>query len=258
MKRALFRATLVSFLLSFLVAVGLYAEEKAGSYEDCMSSFDIEAAIHDPVAVPYISLLKEYFACSAAAKNDVEQCSKLSDTDAIRACQKYMQRYWLFYGRLLREGKATSTVLDACRSSSEDPKDADLCEDYSAAILNNDPSRCEKFTDPNKKNFCLAAARRDVSVSRDNEWRGKIYFLKAVAEGDPKICDSIIWRSKDSDRSNKTYEWLKWICKGGASNNISVCEQNSGFERFKEAYCAKKASGNSQADTALGKKQESE
>lgn len=239
----------VVLAIFFIVTVirAASAKEEKDFYEDCIKNFNFEKVdLSTPEMLKYTHHLNEYFACRVAANDDINECSNMLEPNE---CTRILTLNWLFYGKLAVRGKASAASLDICASTTDIKKGAlEFCGILSDAIAKNDASICSKTKDPKLQRYCTALASSNPAFCDDNECRDKAFFLDALRKGNIKLCDRI---TSSSTR-------LKWICKGGVSENPKVCEQNEGIEKFKKDYCTQVAKGNQRFQEAMNKIQKEE
>jgi hypothetical protein len=217
---------IVSFLvistLNITLAFIAQAEVQNAEVDECVASFDMNRVnFKKPPYTQNSYLLGNYFVCRSAANDDVNECSNLVNPDE---CKKVFTTYLAYYGRLVRDGRLTKEILDACEKSSQSKKDAQGCEKLSELILKQDPSLCEKDPETNNE-FCRALSSLDPSMSSSVGTRNLVYFLKAIKTSDKDLCKNI-----KSDQ-------LKWLCVGGAKRDQRICETCEEIKEYEKKTC---------------------
>lgn len=222
---------LIAMLLVLAFMRAASAKEEKDYFDECMKNFNFEKVdLTSREMQSFTHHLNNYFACRVAANDDINECSNLLEPIE---CRRVLTNYWLFYGRLIMRGKITQPMIDACSSTAFAEKDKKGCEMLAEVITKNDPAICNSAKDSKSQRYCAAFASLNPSLCADNECRDKIFFLDALRKEDPKLCDRI---SSSAQR-------LRWICKGGASQDAKVCEKNADIEKFKKDYCTHAAKG---------------
>lgn len=215
--------TLISLI--FFYTIISYAEDE--SVKDCVNNFDINKVdFRRTDAAQYSYLLLEYVLCRAAATDNLNECYKLINPGE---CLRAFNMYWAYYGRLIAQGRITAKIISACKSGESDKEKTESgCDILSRVILDEDASVCGNIKNEFQRDYCKAVATKNTNFCRDSECKNTVFYLQSLKNSDVKLCDKI----------SKT--GLQWICKGGASADERICEQNKDFKEFVTNYCEQK------------------
>ena len=196
------------------------ADKSSDKIGNCISKFNISKVdLNDPLVKQNLNLLNEYFFCRAANRDDINECSKIPDSD----CRGFFKGYQNFYGRLMKNERTTSAILNACSENGGRPQD---CANVANALLKKDPSFCSAVDNPKYADMCRAMASGNVPTSKDGAAR--VLYVNALRSKDKLSCDKI----QDTR--------LKAMCKGILSSDINECSKDEGYMTFAKIYCEAK------------------
>ena len=214
------------FSLSFTEEEQVEVSDSKESKEECLQNFDINNVDFEMTEViKDIPLLAQYFQCRAIVRDDIKECDNLNPwPDQVSACRLYFNYYHGFYGRLLMAGQATPQILNVCINALK--LNIEECRLYASGWLADDISMCESLDKTRSLGECRANISGDPKFCRGSDICIKqATYFKAIKTQDIKKCDGI--------RDNM----VKIMCRGYISMDEKICEDNRGFEEFRNNYC---------------------
>jgi hypothetical protein len=199
-------------------------EKRFSNYEDCIKNFNIEDVdFSEPVVQKNLNLLLDYFQCRAAAKHDITECDKLG-SPLDKMCRHPFSKIFEFFGELIFNGRVTMRALDACKFPGL-AEDRVTCKKFAEAFLKSDVSFCESLMSKKSQNMCKAIITLDLKWYSEGDWADNINYLKALKDFNKEHCMKI------KDRV------LRSGCEVFLSGNEQICNENKGFQSFRENYC---------------------
>lgn len=226
------------FLVGFLISLTfgdccVFAQEKenksvtqqANCKERCIKNFntDLKSMIKDKKAIENMPLLAEYVQCKSASRDNIDVCNELEPwPDRISVCKKYFSDYQNLYGKLFREGKVSSSLIDAWRGIISD--DAKETEKILQGMLKGDKSVCGNLPKA-KQNNCYALTLLDKSYCQDSRCKETVNYILAVKANDVKKCEAI------------NNNMIRYASIGFISSDEKKCEENSSFVEYRNRYC---------------------
>ena len=224
-KICLSNSLYVSFAIFCLIgSMRLEAAEISDlEIQECSASLDMNRVnFRKPPYVQNSHLLKKYFLCRAAANDDGEECNNLP---APTECLHLFKHRWLFYGRLLKLGKATAEIKKACLNTAKEKDGGSVCEALITGLINNDATLCDGLNSRVHARYCGALVKQDANLCPDNDCQNLVIYISALKSKDAKMCENI------------TKSDLKWLCKGAVSQDSRVCEKEENIEGYKRKTC---------------------
>lgn len=229
---------IISLLALLVVLIGnvifSFAQEKQIEpsmlpKDTCLQNFDIDTNVNfkHSKMIRSLPLLAPYFQALAIVRDDIRECDRLNPwPDRVNTCREYFDDYHGFYGRLLKANQPTPEVLSFCVNKFK--LNIEECKLYATAWLKSDLSYCEKVKDDSRKFAdCKAMISGDTNSCGGNDsCINKAAYFKALKTLDLNECNKI----RDPN--------VKLMCQGYISMDEKVCQNNKGFEEFRNNYCS--------------------
>jgi len=199
---------------------------KKQSKEQCLNEFDIDKIDwKNPKAKINLYLLRDYFLCRAAFKDNIKECDMLISPER-EVCRNAFNGFHGLFGSLLIEGRITPQILSTWKSQLV--LDDKITEALMEGWLKKDISVC-KGMPPD----CRAWISEDLhpcdSLKQGRELcREMVNYIKAIRRKDIKACEKI-----------KRHP-VRMLCRGYIAYinlDLEICEDNKGFKEFCERYC---------------------
>lgn len=173
--------------------------------------------------------LSEYISCLAAVRDDASICNKLGSEESQFCIRRFYQLHG-FYNELIITGMLTTKAMFACKRYKG--MTTQQCESWARAFITQDTTICKKEAkNKEEENECMAMLTQNPTVCGDNKCRDTVFYIKAIKDGDIKICEMI------------KNEAIKALCKGDVTMDENTCKQSKDFKEFIKVYYPKMQSG---------------
>ena len=191
-----------------------------------MKDFDIDAVdLTTPSISAFLPLLKGYFLCQAAARNDITECDNIGTRKEIKECRKDFEDYYGVYGKLAREQRLSLEIIDACVNSTGQSEQN--CKAFLQAWLKSDSKYCLALSDDGRVcRECAALVQGEVDSCGNNDGcRAKASYIKAIRSGDVSYCAGI------------PSPQIRMFCQANIMRDAKICLKEAGLGIFRNKYC---------------------